>query len=280
MMDVFCVLILSIVSVLANDCAPCYSGINCEINNCPFVTAARIFLLLITGLLGIFAIAMFFYRIKVVSNEEQCEPRQIEGTSLASSCRTSCRGKDSLVIHSKPSVSDSVCSMIYNSMKSGQEADYPINNDLKQRVIEWSKKNAKRNSKSSSAKKERKRRRMPPWDEIEMRRHGLVSRFCDRVYHPDCPSNPSTVDVSTNLTTATGSTGVINFNQPLDSSSDTTPMPTATSTPKIRRVSRSRSRSRSNVVQSTQPSVTNNSTNSVYVDPSLADQKLQLSKNP
>ena len=77
---------------------------------------------------------------------------------------------------------------------------------------------------------------MPAWDEIEMRRHGLVNRHCERLCYPDCPSNPSTIDVSIYkpASAMSSDTRTVTFPNPADSMSPssgfTTPL--AASTPR------------------------------------------------
>uniref|UniRef100_A0A914Z6Y0 Uncharacterized protein n=1 Tax=Panagrolaimus superbus TaxID=310955 RepID=A0A914Z6Y0_9BILA len=157
-----------------------------------FIALTAVTILGITTIIGCFAFFMFLYRLHVISNEtneKEMEPRKVKETSPASSQISTFNGKNISIIadSSIPSASKSGNTYTSNVSKSRISlSPTKINSDFEKKLEDIIKRSEKKKHYG----------RFPAWDEVEMRRHGLVDRYCDRVYLNECPSNPSTVDVS------------------------------------------------------------------------------------
>uniref|UniRef100_A0A7E4UX17 EGF-like domain-containing protein n=1 Tax=Panagrellus redivivus TaxID=6233 RepID=A0A7E4UX17_PANRE len=190
-------------------CPSCYSGRLCEKKVCYdkkstyywYFAAVRTSLLALTGLIGLGAFCMFLRRIHIISIERRVNHPIVQNISNASSHKIRYRGKKRIVLRQPATTSSSYCSTIHSAI-FGVPKNVSIANEQieslppRETTAEFEARLAKFREKHLKEMQTFKKRTFPPWDEVEMRRHGLVNRHCDRVYAPDCPSNPSTVDVS------------------------------------------------------------------------------------
>uniref|UniRef100_A0AC34FFG7 Uncharacterized protein n=1 Tax=Panagrolaimus sp. ES5 TaxID=591445 RepID=A0AC34FFG7_9BILA len=137
---------------------------------------------------------MFLYRLQAASKEKKIPTQQNSETSLNLSRITNLKGKNKLTNDSVPTTSKSINNSFYDSFSPKPTVDIrsppKVDPSFERKLEQWREKNA------AEKVSDNKKRRLPAWDEVEMRRHGLVNRFCNRVYGNECPSNPSTVDVS------------------------------------------------------------------------------------